>query len=174
MIIYHTHSLLSNVIDKRNVGPKQTPDWTPEMLDEEGKKAGRAMSWAREQAAAEYKKDPYELLNIEGSLQVYSIFTTLIVAFAFGNSSSKFLDILNVGSDASSLLETLQVPALAFVVASIGSCIGCVVLASQKNRSAFVWGIKGFAGGPLAISQLRTLDGLITKGEADKLAREES
>jgi len=27
--------------DKRNIGPAQTPEWTPEMLNEEGRKAGK-------------------------------------------------------------------------------------------------------------------------------------
>ncbi len=163
--------MVSLELDKRNTGPRQTPDWTPEMLDEEGKRAGRAMSWAREQAAGEIKNDPFELLNIEGSLQLYSILTTLTVAFAFGNSSKKFLELFGSGGDSTVLLDSLQVPALAFVVASIGSCVGCAILASQKNRSSFVWGIKGFAGGPLAISQLRSLDTLITKGEAAEMKR---
>ena len=110
-------------------------------------------------------------MNIEGPLQFYSIMTTLTVAFAFGNSSPKLLEILNFGGDSSSLLESLQAPALAFVAASIGSCVGCAILAQQKNRSPFVWGIKGFAGGPLAIRQLRPLGDLITRGEAEEQAR---
>ena len=159
--------------DKRNVGPRQTPDWTPAMLDEEGKRAGQAMSWAREARAGEFKTDPFEILSIEGSSQFYSIITTLIVAFAFGNSSSKLLvDILQFNqSDANALLSLMQGPALAFVLASVGSSVFCgAILAPGKNRNAFVWGVKGFAAGPLAIKQLKDLDALITRGEADKRA----
>ncbi len=157
------------VKDKRNIGPKQTPDWTPEMLDEEGKRAGRAISWAKKAREGEFLKDPYELLSIEGSLQLYSIVTTLITAFAFGKSSTTFLEntLQFNKSDSGALLELLQAPAFAFVLASVGSCIVCgAILAPSKNRNSFVWGVKGFAGGPLAILQLKSLDSLITRGEA--------
>lgn len=150
-----------------------TPDWTPAMLDEEGIRAGKAMSWAREARAGEFQTDPFEILSIEGPLQFYSIVTTLLVAFAFGNSSSKLLEsVLKFNqSDSSALLNLMQGPALAFVLASVGSSVFCgVFLAPQKKRNSFVWGVKGFAGGPLAIKQLKDLDTLITRGEAAERA----
>mmetsp|Transcript_18823 Transcript_18823/g.23098 ORF Transcript_18823/g.23098 Transcript_18823/m.23098 type:complete len:405 (-) Transcript_18823:29-1243(-) len=157
--------------DKRNTGPQQTPDWTPEMLDEEGRRIGKAMSWAKKARAGEFLKDPYELIIIEGTTQLYSIVTTLVAAFAFGRSSQKFLvDLLHFSSDdAQALIDSLQLPAFAFVVTSLGSCIVCAaILAPSKNRSSFVWGVKGFAGGPLEVLQLKSLDTLITRGEAEE------
>lgn len=152
----------------------QTPDWTPEKLDEEGRRAGKAMSWARQARAGEFQIDPFELLNIEGSLQFYSIVTTLVVAFAFGNSSSKLLEDILHYSDSGPLLELMRGPAFAFLLTSVGSSAVCgVVMAPQKNRNAFVWGVKGFAGGPLAIKQLKDLEPLITKGEAEDRSRKE-
>jgi hypothetical protein len=143
-----------------------TPDWTPEMLDEEGRRAGRAQAWARAARAGEFKKDPYESLNIEGSLQVYSILTTLLATFAFGKSTSQCLDLLKIAD--SSIVESLHGPALALILISVGSSIVCsVVLAPGKNRSSFVWGVKGFAGGPIAILQLKGLETLKTRGETD-------
>ncbi len=147
-----------------------TPDWTPELLDEEGRRAGKAMSWARAARAGEFKNDPFELLSIEGALQLYSIVTTLLVSFAFGNSSSRLLEEILHYSDSAALLEFLRAPALAFVLTSIGSGIVCgIVLAPQKNRNSFVWGVKGFAGGPLAIRELKDLNALITVGEAEAM-----
>jgi len=139
------------------------------MLDEQGKKAGQAMAWAKKARDGEFQIDPYELLSIEGSLQLYSIITTLLVAFAFGNSSSMLLEDIVHYSNPNALLELMRAPALAFVLTSLGSSIVCgVVMAPQKNRNSFVWGVKGFAGGPLAIQQLRGLDSLITRGEAEE------
>ena len=60
----------------------------------------------------------------------------------------------------------LKGPAFAMVVASIGSAIFCATQASSKNRSAFVWAVKGYAGGPLAVFQVQSLESLITRGEA--------
>jgi len=157
--------------DKRNTGPRQNPDWTPEMLDEEGRKAGQAQAWARKARAGEFKGDPFEILSIEGSLQAYSVITTIFVAFAFGNSTARLFDLLSI-SDANGIVDLLQGPALAMVLASIGSSITCaVVLAPGNNRNSFVWGIKGYAAGPLAVLQLKELDSLITRGEAEELER---
>jgi hypothetical protein len=165
---------INNDKDKRNVSPQQTPDWTPEMLDEEGKRAGRAASWAKKAREGEFQTDPAEVLSIEGSLQLYSVVTTLITAFAFGKSSNVFLEeILHFNkSDIGPLLEFLKLPALVFVLTSVGACVVCgALIAPTKNRNSFVWGIKGFAGGPLAILQLKSLDALITRGEAEERAK---
>jgi len=166
--------------DKRNTGPMQTPDWTPERLDEEGKRAGQAMAWARKSRAGEFKKDPFEMLNIEGFLQVYSVFTSVFVAVAFGKSTPRLFEILptlmNMDinmQDVNGLLDVLKGPALAMILASIGSCIYCTLEAPGKNRSTFVWGLKGYVGGPVAVLQLRGLGDLITRGEADEIEKDE-
>ena len=148
-----------------------TPDWTPELLDEEGRRAGRAMSWAKAARAGEFKKDPYESMNIEGGLQVYSIFSVLFTTFAYGRASREALTSMNMGGgDVDSFLSSLQVPALTVVIAALGSSILCSFLAQGKNRNGFVWGVKGFAGGPIAILQLRGLGELKTRGEIEKEA----
>ena len=73
------------------------------------------------------------------------------------------------------LIDAVQIPALALLVASLGSAVvSSIVLAPGKNRNGFVWGVKGLAGGPLAIFRLQGLDPLITQAEADKLASSES
>lgn len=156
--------------DKRNTGPMQTPDWTPERLDEEGRKAGQAMAWARKAKAGEFKSDPYELLSIQGGIQAYSILTTLFTAFVFGNSTKRLFEIFNI--DANGFLDVAQGPALAIILASIGSCVLCGIQASGKNRNVFVWGVKGFAGGPLSVLQLKELDTLITRGEYDEMSQD--
>lgn len=157
--------------DRRNTSPIQTPDWTPERLDEEGRKAGMAASWARKARAGEFKNDPFELLSITGRIQLYSIITSLWTAFAFGNSTKSLLHILNISSaDADSLLNLVQGPALAFLLSSLGSSVACgFFLAPQKNRSTFTWFVKGWAGGPLSLLQLKDLDSLRTRGEIDAL-----
>lgn len=155
--------------DKRNTSAqKMTPDWTPERLDEEGRRVGQAMAWARKARAGEFKKDPYELMNIEGALQIYSFITTPFVAFAFGSATRSLFDILNFDTNASDgLLDALQPVALAIVVVSIVSSIYCIVQAPIRNRSSFVWAIKGYAGGPFAVLQLKNLNPLVTRGESE-------
>ena len=161
--------------DKRNTGPKQVPDWTPERIDEQAKKTGEAIAWAKKAKAGQFKKDPDEILAIEGGLQAYCMASALTVAFAFGRASPSALKLLGLTDDAAhGLLDAAQVPALALLVASLGSAVvSSIVLAPGKNRSGFVWGVKGLAGGPLAIFRLQGLDPLITQAEADKLASEQ-
>lgn len=151
--------------DKRNVGPRMTPDWTPEMLDEEGRKRGKAIAWARKAKAGEFVKDPFENVAIEGSLRFYCVLSALLVAFAFGASTPTALSMIGI-EDGAPILGILQAPALAIVVAALGSSIvSAVVLAPQKNRSKFTWAVKGLLGGPVAILELRELDGLTIRGE---------
>lgn len=155
--------------NKRNTGPLLTPDWTPERLDEEGKRTGQAMAWARKAKAGEFKKDPYELLSIEGGLQLYSLITTPFVAFSFGSATRNMVERLSLDVNGiDGLLDVCQPVALAIVSASIASCIFCLAQAPGKNRSAFVWAIKGYAGGPLAVLQLKGLSPLVTRGESEK------
>lgn len=153
--------------DKRNTTPIYSPEWTPERLDEEGRKAGQAESWARRAKEEKFQGDPYESMNIVGGLQFYSVITSLFTAFAFGKSSPTVLSsLLNDDNNMDGLLSTFQAIALPIILASIGSSIVCAaILAPGKNRNVLVWLIKGYAGGPLAVLQLRDLDSLKTRGE---------
>ena len=162
--------------DKRNTGPKQVPDWTAEGIDEQAKKTGEAIAWAKKAKAGQFKKDPDEVLAIEGALQAYCMASALTVAFAFGRASPSALKMLGFADDAAlGLLDAVQIPALILLIASFGSAVvSSIVLAPGKNRNSFVWGVKGLAGGPLVIFRLQGLEPLITQAEADKLASEES
>lgn len=158
--------------DKRNTGPRLTPDWTPEMLDEEGRKRGAAQAWAKRAMAGEFVKDPAEYLAVEGSLRVYSVLVAGLAAFAFGRATPEFMTTILGMQNSQGLQSTLQVPALILLLAAIGSSAFCAVaLAPERNRSPFVWGVKGLFGGPIALSQLRGLDALLTQEETD-LAKE--
>ena len=153
--------------DNKNKGPRQTPIWTPEKLDEAGKKAGEAQAWARKARMGELKKDPFEVLAVEGELRIYSIFVAVIVALGFGNSTPTALKM--IGFDSGDVLDVIRIPALALLLAGAGSAIfNGVIFAPQKKRSSFVWGVKGLMGGPLAVLQLRRLDDLKTRGESEE------
>jgi hypothetical protein len=162
--------------EKRNTGPKLTPDWTPEKLDEYTEAQGRAQAWARRAKLGEFVKDPFETLDLTAGTRFYGISIALWIAFAFGRSTPGFLrDVVGSWSteDIQSLTETLQVPGLAFGLASVGSSAFCAaILAPERNRSSFVWGVKGFFGGPLAIRQLKDLEKLITREEEEKEQRQ--
>ena len=154
------------IADKRNTGPKFTPDWTPEMLDEEGRKAGKAQAWARSAKAGEFTKDRFEFMNIEGGLQVYSILTTLFTAFSFGRATPKLFDMFHM--EGSSALDIMQTFSMIIIFSSIGSGIVCgTILAPGKNRSPITWGVKGYAGGIFAVLQLKSLNDLKTRGEIE-------
>lgn len=153
--------------DNTNVGPQQTPLWTPEKLDEAGKKAGEAQAWARRARMGELKKDPFEMLAVEGELRTYSVVAAVTVAAGLGRATPTALDML--GIESGGVLTILRIPALALLVAGLGSAVfNGVVLAPPKRRSSFVWGLKGLVGGPLAIQQLRGLDDLKTVGESEE------
>lgn len=140
-----------------------TPDWTPEQLDEYGKSRGRALAWARKAKLGEFKKDPNENLDLPIPMKLYTIFSLFLVAFAFGRSTPKLLAQFDVSTAP---MELLQGPTTAIALASLGSCVVCgIVLAPSKNRSQFVWAVKGLMAGPIAISQLRGLEDLITREE---------
>ncbi|KAL9182794.1 hypothetical protein ACHAXT_004073 [Thalassiosira profunda] len=152
--------------DNTNKGPRQTPLWTPEKLDEAGKKAGEAQAWARKARMGELKKDPFEVLAVEGELRAYSVFVAIAVALAYGNATPRALSMIGLGEDAS--LDFVRIPALALLAAGVGSAaVNAVALAPPKRRSSFVWGLKGLMGGPLAVRQLRELEDLKTVGELE-------
>ena len=146
--------------DKNKVRPANwQPEWTPEMIDEEGRRRGETYNWARKAREEKKKIDPAETLSIEGGLRVYSILSAVTISFAYGKASPAGLDMIGLhGETAADFLFTLQGLALSLIVASIGSSVvSSVILAPEKNRSSFVWAVKGLAGGPLAILQLRSL-----------------
>lgn len=153
-------------VDSKNVGPRQTPLWTPEKLDEAGKKAGQAQAWARKARMGALKKDPFESLAIEGELRIYSIVVALFVAFSYGNSTPTALS--SIGLENDDVLVLFQIPALVLLIGGLGSAlVNGVALAPPKKRSSFVWAMKGLMGGPLAVRQLRELDELKTFGESE-------
>jgi hypothetical protein len=155
----------SGAKDNTNKGPRQTPLWTPEKLDEAGKKAGEAQAWARKARMGALKNDPFEALAVEGELRLYSIFVAVIISGAYGNSTPKALDMIGLASND---LIPLKITALALIFAGLGSAIvNGVGLAPPRRRSSFVWGVKGLFGGPLAMIQLRELDVLKTNEESE-------
>ena len=155
--------------DNTNKGPRQTPLWTPEKLDEAGRKAGEAQAWARKARLGELKKDPFENLEVQGELRLYSVVAAISVAIAFGNSSPQALSMVGF-NDSEVLLDVFKVPALTLLAAGLGSGFAnALFFAPQKKRSGFVWLVKGLMGGPLAIRQLRELDELKTFGETEAL-----
>ena len=159
--------------EKRNTGPRQTPDWTPERVDEYAKRQGQAQDWARRAKLGEFVKDPFETLDFTIQVRVYAVFTAWFIAFANGRATPAFLkDVIGswAAEDVHSLQETLQIPALVLGLTSLGSAVVCAsFLAPERNRSAIVWAVKGLFGGPLAITELRTLDKLITLEEKQKI-----
>jgi hypothetical protein len=153
-----------------------TPDWTPERLDEYAKMQGRTQAWARRARMGEFVTDPNETLDMPLAARVYSILTAFWIAFAFGRATPSFL-INVVGGDngfhsvddVTRVTATLQIPGLAFALASVGSGVVCAaVLAPERNRSVLVWALKGCLGGPLSIVQLRELGTLITREQDEE------
>ena len=136
---------------------KETPYWTPEMVDRDAEVRGKAISWAKNQRIEREKgivKDENEKFEIEGSLRIYSVFTLLATAIAFGKSTPNA-----IGAQGMPSIELLQAPVLGLDVASIGSSfVAAIILAPEKNRNSFVWGLKGLFGGPFALLKLRDLN----------------
>ena len=124
----------------------------------------------------EFMKDPNEdLTEMPLLFRVYCSLVAFEVAFAFGRSTpsflSKFLNIVS-STDQEGLLNVAQSLGLALSIAAIGGSVVCgILLAPERNRSSFVWTVKGLIGGPLAVRQLRELDALITRGESEELQR---
>jgi len=153
--------------DKRNTGPRQTPDWTPEKLDEFAVQQGRAQAWSRRSQLGEFVKDPFETLDLSLEVRIYAVSTAFLFAFAFGRATPEFLDMIGT-VNGESFIEILKIPGLALVGANVGSSLLCAVkLAPERNRNAFKWGIKGLSGGLFIIQQLRGLDQLITREEKE-------
>lgn len=138
---------------------KETPAWTPEMIDKDAEVRGRAISWAKQQRLDREKgrvRDGSESFAIEGSLRIYCSLTMLTTALAFGKASTIAFGVLGIVH-----YEALQAPALGLDIASISSgIVGGLVIAPQKNRNSVVWGMKCLLGGPSALIQLRELKAL--------------
>ena len=150
--------------DKRNVGPKQTPNWTPEKIDAYVTQQGKAIDWARRAKLGEFVSDPYETLDLTTiDLRIACVVTFALTSMAYGRSTEKAMELFSLPSSLPSILE---VPALALVVAHVGSAIACGVLfAPPKERNSALWAFKGLLGGPLAIRQLQSLEARVTVGE---------
>ena len=142
--------------DKRNVGPQQTPDWTVEQIDAWGKQQGRVESWARNAKLGAYVNDPMESFDtIDLSQRFYSIIASFFTAIAFGNATPTLLYWINLSKN--DLLTILQIPSAILLIAAFGSSIYCGSQAPKKNRSIYVWSIKGLLGGPFTIQQFESL-----------------
>lgn len=116
----------------------------------------------------ELKKDPFEVMAVEGELRAYSVFVAITVALAYGNATPRALEMIGAGGSSDGVLDFAKIPALALLVAGLGSAVvNAVALAPPKKRSSFVWGLKGLMGGPLAVKQLRELGDLKTIGEIE-------
>jgi len=162
--------------DKRNTGPRPTPDWTPERIDEYTQAQGRAIDWARRAKMGDFLQDPLELLDLNVAMRIYLAFTVLELSLTFGRSTPAFLGMIGFTPDdsiASTLFTVLQAQGLALTAANLGSCVLCgAILAPPLNRNSVVWAVKGFLGGPLAVLELRNAQTLITRGESEQQARD--
>jgi len=129
--------------DKRNTGPPQTPDWTPEKLDEYGKQQGKIQSWARRAKAGEFMKDRAETMDLSWDVRLYAVSTAFIIAFAWGRATPKFLtEVVKICNEnnSESLTEALKIPGLILGVMSLGSSILCAsLLAPERNRCVYTW-----------------------------------
>jgi hypothetical protein len=108
-------------------------------------------------------------------MQLYGLLTAFYLSFAFGRSTPTFLEstlgIMDHDS-TSQLTSLLHVPGFFLLVATVGSSVFCgLVLAPERSRSSFVWAVKGFMGGPLAIREISGLEKLITRGEQEQQAK---
>jgi len=146
----HTPPLLPTANNKNTY-------WTSERIDEYAKEQGKIYDWARESKSGRFVKDPNEVLAIDGPLKLYSIVTSLFVAVAFSRSTTNFV-LVNVLGNSGELQETLTVPALVIIFANVGSAVFNFLQAPKKGRGSLIWAMKGLAGGPLSITQLRNLD----------------
>lgn len=149
-----------------NVGPRQTPAWTPEQLDEWGRSRGEYLAKIKREKLDRLMVDRQESLDLEMGQRVYSILAALLVALAFGQSTPTFLtSFLSYSETDLEVLDVLRAPAASMLLAGIGSSIYCGKQASEKKRNAGIWAFKGLVGGPLTVRQLRELPQLVTQRE---------
>ncbi len=141
---------------------RRQPEWTAEQLDEEGRRRGKTYDWARkvreEKERNIGKKDLAETIDVHGELRVYAISFTLLSSLAYGKATPQALEWIQASP---TLLALVQGVALTLLLASVGSSIySSAVLAPPKNRNSLIWAVKGFAGGPPAVFQLKELKDL--------------
>ena len=160
--------------DKRNVGPRMTPDWTPERVDDELSRQGAAISWARQAREDRLMKDSAESLDLDVVQLAYSVVTALLIAVSFGKATPAFLTMIGIegaSNETQGLLDILKVPTIGLAAASAASSFLCRTKASEKKRDQIVWMIKGILGGPITIRQLQELPVLLTRAELEQSRR---
>lgn len=143
---------------------RRRPEWTPEMLDEEGRRRGKTYDWARKVREEEKqnmgKKDSSETIDVSGGLRVYAIIFTVLSSFAYGKATPQAIEWINASP---TLITLLQIIAFILVCTSfVSSVYSSTILAPQKKRNSFIWAVKAFAGGPPAVLQLKELKDLST------------
>lgn len=140
------------------------------MIDEYTKLQGKSIDWVRRARLGAFVKDPEEQLVLNTSMTFYFLVSFIEVALAFGKSTPTLLrDYVGFPEESiASLLDILQGPGLALCLASVGSTIVCGVLAPPLNRNKFIWALKGFLAGPVAVNQLRGLETLVTRAELEE------
>lgn len=149
--------------------------WTAESIDEWGKRKGKSLSELQRARQDSIVLDENERLDLDLSQRAYSILTALAIAVGFGRSTPTFLaQTLGLFSspqdgDLTEVLDVLKVPALALLLASIGSCVYCGLQAPGKKRNSILWAFKGLFGGPVAVGQLRQSPALLTGREVQEL-----
>jgi hypothetical protein len=159
---------------KRNVGPKLTPDWTAERIDDELSRQGDAVSWARRARDERIVTDRAESLELGNVQQAYSLLTASLGAASFGKSTPIFLTMAGVlGSQEQiqGMLDVLRIPSLGLFLASVASSVLCSKQAVEKRRNSIVWTLKGLLGGPLTLRELQQLPELRTRQEIEDLMR---
>ena len=142
--------------DVRNAW-KMTPDWTPERIDEWAVQQKRASTWVRQSQDGKFLPDPYENLDLALDQRIFSLISTALFASSFGKSTPAFLELLDssLGQGAEELFSAVQVPAAILGLLAVGSSIVCATQAPEKNRSRFIWLVKGLFGGPFACQPIR-------------------
>lgn len=149
--------------NRKNISTnRRQPEWTAEQLDEEARRRGKTYDWARkvreEKEKNIGKKDLAETIDVHGGLRVYAIIFTLLSSIAYGKATPPAMEWMDASP---TFLTLIQGVALILLSASIVSSIySSVVLAPPKNRNSLIWAIKGFAGGPPAVFQLKELNDL--------------
>ena len=149
---------------RKKSATRRQPEWTPEMLDEEGRRRGQTYDWARrvreEKETSIRKTDSAETIDVNGGSRVYATVFSLLSSIAYGKATPQALEWIDVAT-ATTITTSLHGIALMFVLTSIASsAYSSTVLAPQKNRNSFIWAVKGFVGGPLAVVHLKELDNL--------------
>jgi len=87
-----------------------------------------------------------------------------LIALAFGKATPGFFELLQLDETWEASSDIVQGLGLTLGLVSIGSSVVSYVLAAEKNRNKFIWGVKGLFGGIAAISQLRGLEATPTIG----------